>query len=94
MGRAAMGDDERAHGMDLLKRQKLKNAMLLPMIHVFTNFVNDGVSVSKAGENGAKVRLLPSKRRKIKLDFSTFHEKKPKIGPFLSHLFLPNGQFL
>jgi len=94
MGRAAMGDDERAHGMDLLKRQKLKNAMLLPMIHVFTNFVNDGVSVSKAGKNGAKVRLLPSKRRKFKLDFSTFHEKKPKIGSFLSHLFLPNGQFL
>ena len=94
MGRAAMGDDERAHGMDLLKRQKLKNAMPLPMIHVFTNFVNDGVSVSKAGKNGAKVRLLPSKRRKIKLNFSTFHEKKPKIDPFLSHLFLPNGQFL
>ena len=61
MGRAAMGDDERAHGMDLLKRQKLKNAMLLPMIHVFTNFVNDGVSASKAGKNGAKVRLLLSK---------------------------------
>ena len=68
--------------------------MPLPMIHVFTNFVNDGVSVKKAGGNGLKVRLLPSKRRKFKLNFSTFHEKKTKIGPFLSHLFLPNGQFL
>ena len=55
--RAAMGDDKRAHGMDLLKRQKLKNAMLLPMRHVFTNFVNDGVSVSKAGENLSLIHI-------------------------------------
>jgi len=64
------------------------------MIPVFTIFVNDGISGGEAGEIGVKVRLLSSKRRKIGLDFSTFHEKKPKIGSFLSHLFLPNGQFL
>ena len=75
--------------MDLLKRQKLKNAMPLPMIHVFTNFVNDGVSVSKAGKNGAKVRLLPSKRRKFKLDFSTFHEKNQKLTHFSPICFFP-----
>ena len=67
--------------------------MPLPMIHVFTNSVNDGVSVSKAGENGAKVRLLPSKRENLSWILALF-TRKTKIGPFLSHLFLPNGQFL